>query len=63
MPIRLAQVGTLGYVPAHVELPSDYVGISPPFPDDTGLRPPSGAYPVALKMFECPSCISLYSGR
>jgi hypothetical protein len=32
MPIRIAQVGALGYNPAHVELPSDYVGVSASFP-------------------------------
>ena len=32
MPIRLAQVGALGYDPAYVRLPSDYVGVSAFFP-------------------------------
>ena len=32
MPIRLTQVGALEYDPAHVRLPSDYVGVSASFP-------------------------------
>jgi len=35
MPIRLTQVGTLGYDPAHVRLPLDYVGVQHLFPDET----------------------------
>ena len=35
MPIRLTQVGTLGYDPAHVRLPLDYVGAQHLFPDET----------------------------
>ena len=52
MPIRLTQVGALGYDPVHVRLPSD--SIFSLMRD--GLRPPSGAYPVALRVFEYPSC-------
>jgi len=32
MPIRLTQVGALGYDPAHVILPSDSVGVLASFP-------------------------------
>jgi hypothetical protein len=32
MPIRLTQVGALGYDPAHVKLPSDSIAISASFP-------------------------------
>jgi len=35
IPIRLAQVGAFGYDPAHVEIPSDCVGVSASFPDET----------------------------
>jgi len=55
MPIRLAQVGALAYDPAHVRLPSDYVGAQHLFPNQDGLRPPTGAYSVGVRVFECPS--------
>ena len=32
MPIRLTQVGALGYDPAHVRLPPDSVGVSASLP-------------------------------
>ena len=56
MPIRLAQVVALGYDPAHVRLPSDYVGVQHLFPYEMACASHLEHIRWTLRVFECPSC-------